>query len=107
MHFFSPANVMPLLENVRGAKSSARTIATAMAVGSAIGKWPVLVRFRPRPPSGPEVSGFRKFPDSGSFRILVHVGVLLAVRDRNSRRICPCVRPQTNERPIAIAYGWG
>ena len=47
MHFFSPANVMPLLENVRGAKSSARTIATAMAVGSAIGKWPVLVRFRP------------------------------------------------------------
>ncbi len=63
MHFFSPANVMPLLENVRGAKSSARTIATAMAVGSAIGKWPVLVRFRPRPPTGPEVSGsFRKFP---------------------------------------------
>jgi len=43
MHFFSPANVMPLLENVRGAKSSERTIATAMAVGSRIGKWPVLV----------------------------------------------------------------
>ena len=107
MHFFSPANVMPLLENVRGAKSSARTIATAMAVGSAIGKWPVLVRFRPRPPSGPEVSGFRKFPDSGSFRILVHVGVPLAVRDRNSRRISPCVRPPADGRTITIACGWG
>src|SRR5204863_6138784 len=29
-HFFSPANVMRLLENVRGAKSSKTTIATAM-----------------------------------------------------------------------------
>jgi 3-hydroxyacyl-CoA dehydrogenase len=42
MHFFSPANVMPLLENVRGAKSSPETIATAMAMGTKIGKWPVL-----------------------------------------------------------------
>jgi len=43
MHFFSPANVMRLLENVRGAKSSPTTIATAMAVGRRIGKVPVLV----------------------------------------------------------------
>jgi 3-hydroxyacyl-CoA dehydrogenase len=43
MHFFSPANVMRLLENVRGAKSSKTTIATAMAVGRRIGKIPVLV----------------------------------------------------------------
>ncbi|MGH7326463.1 MAG: 3-hydroxyacyl-CoA dehydrogenase NAD-binding domain-containing protein, partial [Candidatus Rokuibacteriota bacterium] len=43
MHFFSPANVMRLLENVRGAKSSKTTIATAMAVGRRIGKVPVLV----------------------------------------------------------------
>jgi 3-hydroxyacyl-CoA dehydrogenase len=42
-HFFSPANVMRLLENVRGAKSSKTTIATAMAVGRRIGKVPVLV----------------------------------------------------------------
>jgi len=34
-HFFSPANVMRLLENVRGKKSSKTTVATAMAVGSA------------------------------------------------------------------------
>jgi len=32
-HFFSPANVMRLLEVVRGAKSSKTVIATAMAVG--------------------------------------------------------------------------
>jgi 3-hydroxyacyl-CoA dehydrogenase len=43
MHFFSPANVMRLLENVRGAKSSKTTIATAMAVGRRISKIPVLV----------------------------------------------------------------
>jgi 3-hydroxyacyl-CoA dehydrogenase len=42
-HFFSPANVMRLLENVRGRKSSRTTIATAMAVGRRIGKVPVLV----------------------------------------------------------------
>jgi 3-hydroxyacyl-CoA dehydrogenase len=43
MHFFSPANVMRLLENVRGARSSKTTIATAMGVGRRIGKVPVLV----------------------------------------------------------------
>jgi len=42
-HFFSPANVMRLLENVRGARSSKTTVATAMAVGRRIGKVPVLV----------------------------------------------------------------
>ena len=43
MHFFSPANVMRLLENVRGAKSSPTTIATAMTIGRRIAKVPVLV----------------------------------------------------------------
>src|SRR6059036_3431747 len=43
MHFFSPANVMRLLENVRGARSSKSTIATAMTVGRRIAKVPVLV----------------------------------------------------------------
>jgi 3-hydroxyacyl-CoA dehydrogenase len=42
-HFFSPANVMRLLENVRGAKSSKTTIATVMTLGRRIGKVPVLV----------------------------------------------------------------
>lgn len=41
-HFFSPANVMKLCENVRGAKSSDQTIATVMAFAKRIGKVPVL-----------------------------------------------------------------
>jgi len=43
MHFFSPANVMRLLEVVRGAKSSPETIVTAMQTGNRIGKISVLV----------------------------------------------------------------
>jgi 3-hydroxyacyl-CoA dehydrogenase len=42
-HFFSPANVMRLLEIVRGARSSKATIATAMAMARRIQKVPVLV----------------------------------------------------------------
>ncbi len=38
MHFFSPANVMRLLEVVRGAKTSPQVLATAMAIGKQIGK---------------------------------------------------------------------
>jgi 3-hydroxyacyl-CoA dehydrogenase len=41
-HFFSPANVMKLLENVRGARTSAQTIATVMALGKTLGKVAVL-----------------------------------------------------------------
>ena len=41
-HFFSPANVMKLLENVRGAKSSSQTIATVMALNKTIDKVTVL-----------------------------------------------------------------
>ena len=43
MHFFSPANIMRLLEVVRGKESSATTIATAMNVGRKVGKVSVLV----------------------------------------------------------------
>jgi 3-hydroxyacyl-CoA dehydrogenase len=43
MHFFSPANVMKLLEVVRGAKTAKQVVATAMAVGKQVGKVPVLV----------------------------------------------------------------
>jgi 3-hydroxyacyl-CoA dehydrogenase len=43
MHFFSPANVMKLLEIVRGEKSSFRSIATAIAAGKLMAKIPVVV----------------------------------------------------------------
>ena len=42
MHFFSPANVMRLLEVVRGDASDDATLTTAMAVGKQIGKVCVL-----------------------------------------------------------------
>ena len=43
MHFFSPANVMRLLEVVRGTQTSPDAIATAAAVGKALGKVGVVV----------------------------------------------------------------
>ena len=42
MHFFNPANVMRLLENVRAAKTDPEVVATIMALGKRIGKLPVL-----------------------------------------------------------------
>lgn len=42
-HFFSPANIMRLMENVRGDESSAATIATIMALSKTLGKIGVLV----------------------------------------------------------------
>ena len=43
MHFFNPANVMRLLENVRPAKAAPDVLATIMKTGKKIGKLPVLV----------------------------------------------------------------
>jgi 3-hydroxyacyl-CoA dehydrogenase len=43
MHFFSPANVMKLLEIVRGRESAPDIIATALKLGKQIGKVPVVV----------------------------------------------------------------
>ncbi len=44
LHFFSPANVMRLLEVVRGEKTSVEVIATGMKLAGKIGKVPVLAR---------------------------------------------------------------
>jgi 3-hydroxyacyl-CoA dehydrogenase len=44
LHFFSPANIMRLLEVVRGKKTSDIVIASAMALGRRLRKVPVLVR---------------------------------------------------------------
>lgn len=43
MHFFSPANVMKLLENVRGAQTADDVVVTVMDVAKRIGKVGVLV----------------------------------------------------------------
>ena len=42
-HFFSPANVMKLMETVRGARTSPQTIATVMKLSKTLGKVGVLV----------------------------------------------------------------
>jgi 3-hydroxyacyl-CoA dehydrogenase len=43
LHFFSPANVMRLLEVVRGPRTGADVLATALAFGKRLGKVPVVV----------------------------------------------------------------
>lgn len=43
LHFFSPANVMKLVEIVRGAKTALDVLATGLAVARRIGKIPVVV----------------------------------------------------------------
>ena len=48
MHFFCPANVMKLLEVVRGAKTAPDVLATAMEIGKKIGKVAVVVGRLPR-----------------------------------------------------------
>ena len=47
LHFFSPANVMRLLEIVRGASTSDEVLATALAVARTIAKVPVVSRVGP------------------------------------------------------------
>lgn len=47
MHFFSPAEIMPLVEIIPGSKTSADTIATTVAATLAMGKTPVVVKDSP------------------------------------------------------------
>lgn len=43
MHFFNPANIMKLLENVRASKTSPEVLATITSLGKRMGKIPVMV----------------------------------------------------------------
>ncbi len=47
MHFFNPVSRMPLVEIIRGEKTSAETIATTVAYALAIGKKPIIVNDAP------------------------------------------------------------
>lgn len=47
MHFFSPAEINPVVEVVRGARTDEATAAAALAFSRAIGKWPLACRDRP------------------------------------------------------------
>ncbi|NJD09774.1 MAG: fatty acid oxidation complex subunit alpha FadB, partial [Gemmatimonadetes bacterium] len=47
MHFFNPVHRMPLVEVIRGERTSAETVATVVALARALGKTPVIVRDGP------------------------------------------------------------
>ncbi len=69
MHFFNPVPVMPLVEVIRGEKTSEETIATTVAYALAIGKNPIVVNDCP---------GFLVnrvlFPYLNAFERLLHDG---------------------------------
>ncbi len=69
MHFFNPVPVMPLVEVIRGEKTSDETIATTVAYAIAIGKSPIVVNDCP---------GFLVnrvlFPYLNAFERLLHDG---------------------------------
>ena len=44
MHFFNPVHMMPLVEVIRGSKSSDKAIATTVAYAQKMGKTPIVVR---------------------------------------------------------------
>jgi 3-hydroxyacyl-CoA dehydrogenase/enoyl-CoA hydratase/3-hydroxybutyryl-CoA epimerase/enoyl-CoA isomerase len=70
MHFFNPVHMMPLVEVIRGEKSSEVTVATTVAYAKKMGKTPVVVNDCP---------GFLVnrvlFPYFGGFARLVSAGV--------------------------------
>jgi 3-hydroxyacyl-CoA dehydrogenase / enoyl-CoA hydratase / 3-hydroxybutyryl-CoA epimerase len=47
MHFFNPVHRMPLVEVIRGARTSDETVATVFALAKTLGKTPVVVRDSP------------------------------------------------------------
>ena len=69
MHFFNPVPVMPLVEIIRGSKTSADTIAKTVAYAKKMGKTPIVVNNCP---------GFLVnrilFPYFGAFSRLIHDG---------------------------------
>jgi 3-hydroxyacyl-CoA dehydrogenase len=76
LHFFSPANVMRLVEIVRGARTSSTTIATALALAKRLGKVGVVVG------NGPGFVGNRMmFPYMYEAQFLVEDGATPAQVD--------------------------
>ncbi|MFT6915359.1 MAG: 3-hydroxyacyl-CoA dehydrogenase/enoyl-CoA hydratase/3-hydroxybutyryl-CoA epimerase [Motiliproteus sp.] len=81
MHFFNPVHRMPLVEVIRGEKSSEQAIATTVAYALAMGKTPIVVNDCP---------GFLVnrilFPYFGGFSRLLEAGVELARIDKVMER---------------------
>ncbi|OOR91872.1 multifunctional fatty acid oxidation complex subunit alpha [Moraxella caviae] len=81
MHFFNPVHRMPLVEVIRGEKSSDAAIATTVALAQKMGKVPVVVNDCP---------GFLVnrvlFPYFGAFDLLVKEGVDFAAIDKTMEK---------------------
>ncbi|MDO4699742.1 MAG: fatty acid oxidation complex subunit alpha FadB [Moraxella sp.] len=77
MHFFNPVHRMPLVEIIRGEKSSDEAVATTVALAQKMGKTPIVVN---------DCAGFLVnrvlFPYFGAFDLLVKEGVDFAVIDK-------------------------
>ncbi len=77
MHFFNPVHMMPLVEVIRGEKSSDKAVATTVAYATKMGKTPIVVNDCP---------GFLVnrilFPYFGGFARLVGAGVDFARIDK-------------------------
>ena len=102
MHFFNPVPKMPLVEVIRGKKSSEATIATAVAYALAMGKTPVVVNdcagFFVNRVLFPYFAGFMKLvagrgrlhPDrQGDGEVGLADGAGLPSRRRRDRHRCP------------------
>lgn len=77
MHFFNPVDKMPLVEVIRGEKTSDQTVATLVALAKRIGKTPIVVKDCP---------GFLVnrilFPYLNEAMVLVEEGVPLRTLDK-------------------------
>ena len=72
LHFFNPVPVMPLVEIVRGPRTSAAALSSAVAYGAALGKTPIVVRDCPgflvnRILTAYLLGGFRAMHDGADF----------------------------------------
>jgi len=70
MHFFNPVPVMPLVEVIRGSRTSDAAVATAVAHGLAMGKTPIVVKdcpgFLVNRILSPYVNGFLRLVADGA-----------------------------------------
>jgi 3-hydroxyacyl-CoA dehydrogenase/enoyl-CoA hydratase/3-hydroxybutyryl-CoA epimerase/enoyl-CoA isomerase len=78
MHFFNPVPMMPLVEIVRGPRTSATAVASAVAFAAHLGKTPIVVRDCPgflvnRILTAYLLGYFRALRDGADFRVLDRV----------------------------------
>ncbi len=100
-HFFSPANVMRLLEIVRGKKSSKEVIATCMALSKRLGKVGVLVG------NCRGFAGNRMFgPYRREAQFLVEEGATVAAVDRALYDFGMAMGPLATGDLAGLDVGW-